>query len=210
MEKNAIRLPAQRKKGSKPTAKKMFEILHYIAKKETKIETQRAVLARHVEFEPRQAFQRVARDYQRMEASDIQQFIARFTDEEMYQTEACHYLVRYWNEHKSYTGLGVPKKEEGYLSLTDFAALVLPQENEILRATATQRETFASADISYQVERQLAVLLQMECDLQETYERMKSELESVKGFSTAALFKQLDRQKVGFIDKETLAHFMFM
>ena len=39
---------------------------------------------------------------------------------------------------------------------------------------------------------------------------MKTEMESVKGFSTASLFKSLDRQKVGFIDKETLNHFMFM
>ena len=88
-----------------------------------------------------------------MEAPDIYQFIGRFTDNDLHTPEACHYLVRYWNESKNYTGLGIPKKEEGYLTLIDFAALVLPQENEILRATASQRETFLSEEISYQVER---------------------------------------------------------
>ena len=56
-------------------------------------------------------------------------------------------------------------KEEGYLTITDFCQMVLPQENEILRAMATQRETFPVEDIAIQVERQLAVVLQLECDL---------------------------------------------
>ena len=82
-----------------------------------------------------------------MEASDIYQFIGRFTDDDIYTSDACHFLVRYWNENKSNVGLGIPKKEEGYLALTDFAAMVLPQENEILRATAAQRETDAVENI---------------------------------------------------------------
>ena len=145
-----------------------------------------------------------------MEASDIYQFIGRFNDNDLHTTDACHFLVRYWNEHIKRTGIQKAVKEEGYLTLPDFAQMILPQENEILRATATQRETYPVENISIMVEKELAVIIQLECDLQETYERMKVELESIKGFSTASLFKSLDRQKIGFLDLETLSHFMFM
>ena len=57
--------------------------------------------------------------------------------------------------------------------------MILPQENDILRAIASQRVTQEAESIAIQVERQLAVVLALECDLLETYERMKNELESL-------------------------------
>ena len=55
-----------------------------------------------------------------MEASDIHQFIGRFRDNQLITPDACHYIVRYWNETKKNIGLEMPKKEEGYLSVMDF------------------------------------------------------------------------------------------
>ena len=103
----------------------------------------------------------------------------------------------------------MPHKEEGYLSVMDFAQLVLPQENDILRAVTSQRPTHDAESISIHVERQLAVVLSLECDLQETFERMKSELEALKGFSTAQLFKAIDKQGRGFVDIESVTLFMY-
>ena len=77
-------------------------------------------LAKIEAFEPRQAFQRVARDNKRMEASDIHQFIGRFRDNQLITPDACHYIIRYWNETKKHVGLEMPKKEEGYLTVMDF------------------------------------------------------------------------------------------
>ena len=57
--------------------------------------------------------------------------------------------------------------------------MILPQENDILRAIASQRVTQEAECIAIQVERQLAVVLALECDLLETFERMKNELESL-------------------------------
>ena len=94
-----------------------------------------------------------------MEATDIFQFIGRFADDQLISVDSCHFIVRYWNETMKRTGLEMATKEEGYLSITDFAQMVLPQENEILRAIATQRETQPVEDIDIQVERQLAVVL---------------------------------------------------
>ena len=88
--------------------------------------------------------------------------------------------------------------------------MILPQENDILRAIASQRVTQEAENIAIQVERQLAVVLALECDLLETFERMKNELESLKGFSTAQLFKAIDKQNRGFIDTESLTLFIFV
>ncbi len=61
-------------------AQKLFEILTYIARKESQIETMRVRLAKMSKFEPRQAFERVARDRSRLEASDIFHYIDRFEE----------------------------------------------------------------------------------------------------------------------------------
>ena len=52
-------------------------------------------------------------------------------------------------------------------------------------------------------------MLGLECDLQETFERMKNEMEALKGFSTAQLFKAIDKQGKGFIDIESVTLFVY-
>ena len=69
-----------------------------------------------------------------------------------------------------------------------------------MRATASQREAGKAEDICFLVEKQLSHVLELECNLQETFERMKQELEAEKGYSTKALFKMLDKSGQGFID----------
>ena len=49
------------------------------------------------QFEPRQAFARVARDPYRLEATDIFHYIDRFEENGTHTMEACHLLVKYWN-----------------------------------------------------------------------------------------------------------------
>ena len=105
-------------------------------------------------------------------------------------------------------GLGQPKIEEGSLTLTDFCQLVLPQDNTILRATASQRITHPADCIHPGVEVELSNLLKLECDFQETVERMKQELEALKGYSIKKLFSKLDRLKRGFIDVSSVREFI--
>ena len=79
---------------------KLHQLLNYIAKKELQIENMRVRLARINDFEPRQAFERVARDRNRLEARDIFHYIDRFSEFETHTIEACHYLIRYWNQNQ--------------------------------------------------------------------------------------------------------------
>ena len=90
----------------------------------------------------------------------------------------------------------------------DFCQLVLPQDNTILRATASQRVTHPADMIHLNVESLLSKLLQLECDFQETVERLKLELESIKGFSTKKAFKLIDRQGRGFLDVNNIREFI--
>lgn len=77
-----------------------------------------------------------------------------------------------------------------------------------MRATASQRITHPADSIHPIVERELGNLLKLECDYQETVERMKVELEALKGYSIKKLFSKLDRLKRGFIDVSSIREFM--
>ena len=147
-------------------------------------------------------------DPTRLEATDIFYFIGRFEDHETHTIDACHYLVRYWSQSSKRVGMQLPMVEEGSLTLTDFCQLVLPQDNTILRATASQRVTHPAEAIHISVERMLSKLLKAECDFQETMERMKAELEGLKGYSIKKLFGKLDKQGRGFIDVNSIRDFM--
>ena len=68
--------------------------------------------------------------------------------------------------------------------------------------------THPADQINIAVEKELSNLLRKECDLQETIECIKLELESLAGFSTKKLFKQLDRQGRGYLDVVILSHFI--
>ena len=78
-----------------------------------------------------------------------------------------------------------------------------------MRATASQRVTHPAREIELSVEAQLSIVLKFECDFHEVFERMKNELESLKGYSTKRLFKMLDRKNRGFIDVNSLRDFIF-
>ena len=88
-----------------------------------------------------------------MEASDILQFISRFSQNDFLTNEAGHYLVKFWNEGVRRIGAHTEFREEGQLSLLDFCQLVLPLENVYLRATATQRPSAKADDICFLVEK---------------------------------------------------------
>lgn len=87
-----------------------------------------------------------------MEARDIFYYIDRFSEHQTHTVEACHYVVRYWNQSQVQIGLGPAKIEEGSLMMGDFCQLVLPQDNTILRATASQRVTHPADAIDLSVE----------------------------------------------------------
>ena len=61
-----------------------------------------------------------------MEASDILQFVERFSEHDTMTMEAGHYLVKYWSESVRRNGLKSEFREEGQLSLVDFCQMVLP------------------------------------------------------------------------------------
>jgi len=54
----------------------------------------------------------------------------------------------------------------------------------------------------------LSNLLKQECDLHETFERMKMELESLQGFSTKRAFKKIDKEGKGFLDVNAIRDFI--
>ena len=68
--------------------------------------------------------------------------------------------------------------------------------------------THAADKIKLDVEVHLASLLRLECDLQETFERMKNELESLAGFSVKKAFKLLDKKGRGFLDVNSIRDFI--
>lgn len=168
----------------------------------------RVRLARMHEFEPRQAFERVARDRNRLEARDIFHYIDRFSNHETHTIEASHYLIRYWNQSQVQIGLTRPKLEEGSLQMADFCQMVLPQDNSVLRAMASQRVTRPADAMHLDVEVHLASLLRFESDMQETFERMKTELESLAGFSTKKAYKLLDVKGRGYLDVNSIRDFI--
>lgn len=54
----------------------------------------------------------------------------------------------------------------------------------------------------------MSSLLRLECDKQETFERMKNELESLAGFSVKKAFKLLDAKGRGFLDVNSIRDFI--
>ena len=94
--------------------------------------------------------------------------------------------------------------------MTDFNQLVLPAENPILRAVVTQQRTgHPSNDIPRAILTQLAELVLLEHDLLGNFEHMKREIENIRGYSTVALFNELDTFNKKYLDAGRLWDFMY-
>ena len=87
-----------------------------------------------------------------MQASDVFQFIQRFASETQKQTNSqnsCHFLIKYWGQDGSSVmptsqsllvqGLegANNNNDEGFMGLIDFNSMILPRENQFIRALVT-------------------------------------------------------------------------
>lgn len=115
-------------------------------------------------------------------------------------TEAdCYYLVKFFDSD-----------EDGRLNYPDFMQMVLPCDNQSLRAQATQRPNQYISQFDYltlDVERDLTKLIVAELDLHKKSEKFKQQLESAQDFSEDAVYAAIDDWGYGFVDARNLKGF---
>ena len=102
-------------------------------------------------------FERVAYDKGKLSADSLFKFMGGHpaeTDEAQVTREQCFALIKTWEG----------KLDQGFLTLTDFNQLVLPQDNSTLRANCAQRERVAD-QTSKRAEFAFASLIRLERDL---------------------------------------------
>ena len=91
-------------------SQKLFTLFIYLGKKESLVEQYRQKLAHVPDFEPRQLFEKIARDGKQMTAEDIFQFTKLHPDSQ-HKTdltiEMCHLMIKFWEGNT----------DQGYLSL---------------------------------------------------------------------------------------------
>ena len=137
-------------------------------------------MASKMNVEPYAMFQRVDRDKDGLVSPlDLLQFL-RECNFHGYHEADCYYLVKFFDSDSDLA-----------MSYADFLQMVLPCNNELLRAIASQRpnETYVKVpgDIPEEVEKELALLIMMEIDMHRQSEPLKQELRCVKEYSDDSL-----------------------
>eukprot|EP00349_Pseudokeronopsis_sp_Brazil_P009930 CAMPEP_0202979232 /NCGR_PEP_ID=MMETSP1396-20130829/85442_1 /ASSEMBLY_ACC=CAM_ASM_000872 /TAXON_ID= /ORGANISM="Pseudokeronopsis sp., Strain Brazil" /LENGTH=137 /DNA_ID=CAMNT_0049718571 /DNA_START=251 /DNA_END=664 /DNA_ORIENTATION=- len=97
------------------------------------------------------------------------------------------------------------------LDYHDFLQVLLPCEDPLLRAAATQRpnrRVKATEYLSMRVERALTHLLVREVKIQIEAENLKRTLEQRYDFSVQGAFKCMDDWNYGYVDKANLKRFL--
>lgn len=102
--------------------------------------------------------------------------------------------------------------EDGYLNYAEFLQFILPCDNTLLRAFASQKQSLAYIRkvgelLPDTIERELTTLLVMELDLHRQTEPLKQELKCAKDFSEDSLIACLDSWGYGFIDPKSIKFF---
>lgn len=107
--------------------------------------------------------------------------------------EDCAYIVKFFDSD-----------EDGVLNYTDYMQLVITCDDTYLRAAVTQREPYGvNVDefLSPILERELSILFEKEI----AYHR---ELNSFSEFDYIEGFKELDEERIGFIDSSSVDSFL--
>ena len=100
--------------------------------------------------------------------------------------------------------------EDGILSYSDFIQMVLPCDNNEMRAEVQRRPysrigRFDSLDV--EIEQALSLLLRHEIDLIKRVEGLVRDLQCSPDFTTHAAYRAVDRYEEGKITKENLTDF---
>lgn len=86
--------------------------------------------------------------------------------------------------------------------------MVLVNDNIELRAKQTQKNNQYFPVLDQELEESLALLIEMELNYHIQVERMKRELEQMRGFSTVAAFRLMDIKNFNYIDWESIMIFL--
>ena len=86
--------------------------------------------------------------------------------------------------------------------------MVLVNDNIEMRAKQTQKNNQYFAVLDQELEESLSLLLEMELNYHIQIEKMKRELEQMRGFSTVAAFKIMDIKGFNYLDWESLLLFL--
>lgn len=183
-------------------AAKLCKLFVYIGKKESTVEHMRQKLCHDTEFEPRALFMRIAGEANCLSAERLHAFTQLYPGEDTCKLpislELCYTAVKSWEG----------RKDQGYLSLTDFNQIVLTHEQSGLRAEVTQRPTIEGKQSSKRIEMAFCDLFRLEFDLLATSERIKHELEHMKGYSVCALFEMIDKPGYKFLTPAAIFSFL--
>ena len=112
----------------------------------------------------------------------------------------CYYLVQFYDSN-----------QDGVLSYSEFLAMTLPCESQLLRSEATQRPNYHVGQFDYlprEVELALTSLLEKELNMHRRIELLKQELEVRYDYSSRSAFKTVDDINYGFVDASSLKRFL--
>ena len=101
--------------------------------------------------------------------------------------------------------------EDGRLSYQDFMQMLLPCEDNLLRAMTIERPSYRVGRYDFMprdIEQLLAAVIEREIELQRLLDLLKRELEAQHDFSPMAAFRSIDRYCVGRIDTVSLGTFL--
>lgn len=139
-------------------------------------------------------FQRLDRDKDGLVTPlDVLKFL-RECNAHLYHEADCYYLVKFFDAD-----------EDTMLSYADFLQIILPIDNDLLRAVASQKpnELYikeVELELPEEVEKELACLIALEIEMHRKTEPLKQELKCAKDWSEDSVIATLDNWGYGFID----------
>eukprot|EP00347_Sterkiella_histriomuscorum_P005006 403358261 len=177
-------------------ALKIYDLFHYIGHQELVIEKLREKLAQDPTFEPYSCFKRIARIGDRIGKRDFYLFLKE-NYKEYPNEDDCQFIVKYYDADG-----------DKYLNFLDFNYLILPNDNLTLRAKATQQNNQFQQELNSELEEKLVELVYNELCYHIQTEKIKRELEQMRGFSTVTAFQVMDGKKYNFLDWDQIFNFL--
>jgi Ca2+-binding EF-hand superfamily protein len=193
---------------SPDTKNKLKDFLMAIANGELAVEKRRQSLAMLGDFEPYSAFIRIDRNGDNIiDAGDVAQFLAE-NQRMQFTPRDCLLVVKYFDID-----------QDGGLNYTEFLQMVLPCDDLVLRAEASQRQAGAHVNryaegervyTSYSVERALSDFLEQEIHLHLQLESLKCQLHSKFDWNMHNAFACVDVTREGFLNYRNIQEFLRM
>ena len=181
------------------TSSKLATLLLAISKGEQEIEIARQSLCNLIDFEPYAAFQRIRGAYTgAITADELRTFLAE--NRIFYSESECYIFIRQADNDK-----------DSALSYAEFLSALLPTNNPLLRARATQRMNYKVSrgqTLALTVERALAKLIDMELSFYLNLDLQKARLSQQKGFTFTAAFSAIDKYISEALDFDNITSFL--